>query len=249
MLLPHPRLSRLGMAVPKLLGCVSSQSSKRCLRIGWEPLMLLWKRWDTVKGFPVLAPKLGDASFSSCTLIFHGGFSFHGKDPSISTCKLQTCVCLLPIHPAWLLSTFSLPDLVRFYMLSASQVFSWKSLGKGLTHCVTTMGQDLSSCGESSKLVICVLIALSLATADVGRAVSLCQRWLQCRDGQTGMMSWWSPCDDADTRALLHPSQTSRCFLDSSSQKLLQRIWAPWQLLPYVEHDNLMLFATPFFQR
>ena len=122
------------------------------------------------------------------------------------------------------------------------------------TRCVTIMGQDLSSRGESSELATCVLAVLDLATAELwAELCPLCQHRLQLRDWQAGRMSWWSFSGAAVTRALLPLSQTSGCFLDSScascsSQNLLQRIWAPRQLLPYVGHDNLMLFATPFFQ-
>lgn len=125
--IPHPRPlvcrgRRLGMAFPNpLVWGAPGQAGEPPPML--SPVSCSGERWDTAGGSLVLLrlslPKPGDASFSSCTLVCHGGFSFHGKGPSTSTWKLQSCVLSLPGRATWLLGTFSLPDVMRFYIFSA----------------------------------------------------------------------------------------------------------------------------------
>lgn len=123
-LIPHPRPlvcwgRRLGMAFPNPLVWGAPGQA------GDTPPMLspvsCSGRGGTRRGGSLVLlrlplPKPGDASFSSCTLFCHGAFSFHGKGPSSSTWKLQSCVLSLPGRATWLLGTFSLPNVTRFYI-------------------------------------------------------------------------------------------------------------------------------------
>lgn len=125
--IPHPRPlvcrgRRLGMAFPNPLvwgapgqagdppHALPSELLRGEVGHGWGGSLVLLR-------LPL--PKPGDASFSSRTFVCHGGFSFHGKGPSSSTWKLQSCVLSLPGRATWLLGTFSLPNVMRFYIFSA----------------------------------------------------------------------------------------------------------------------------------
>ena len=137
---------------------------------------VLGERGDTAGGFPVLAPlcaprlslpKPGVASFSSCTLILHGGFWLpwqRSKQQHLETADLcapsATSRCLAP----WPLFFASFWEVLSAFCLTGSSVRCPQV--KEFKHRVITMGQDLSSSGESPELVICVFTVLCLAAAE-----------------------------------------------------------------------------------